>query len=137
MKMDYMEILDRNAVLLEVGKKMLPRKAAYAVSRNIKKLESEVKFYWGLREDIAARYAAKDAGGEYILEGNNYTFASPEDEAAYRLELTELNGTEVEVDVMKFRAEELDKCDTDKRYGILSPVEEAAIEWMVDYGEEP
>lgn len=139
MKMTYAEILNNNAVLIKVGEKVLPRKAAHAVTRNIRSLEKEVKFFWEQYNDIAKRYAAQDKDGEFILDEKkeNYTFASKENEASFHLEAKELRETEVDIDIMKFKAEELDKCDTCDRYDILSPLEEAAIDWMIDYGEDP
>ena len=138
MKITYEDILNRHAVLIKIGGKVLPRKATHAIARNIQKLEKEVEFHRKQYGDIADRYAAKDDDGNFVLDAKKekHTFASEEDAASFRLEAKELIETEVDLDIMKFKSSELDKCDENDRYDILSPLEEAAIEWMIDYGEK-
>lgn len=138
MKMTYADILNRHAVLIKIGEKVLPRKATHAIARNIQKLEKESEFYRKQYGDIADRYAAKDDDGNFILDAKkeNYTFASEEDAASFRSEAKDLIETEVDLDTMKFKADELDKCDENDKYDILSPLEEAAMDWMIDYDED-
>ena len=142
MKMNYLEIVNRNAVLAEVGRKTLPRRITYAITKNLKTLGKEVDFYNTQRKDIADRYAAKKEDGAFIYDkaenGDTvFTFASPEDRELFTLEASDLEKTETDVDVVKFKAEELDRCDMSERYGVLSSLEEIALEWMIDYGEDP
>lgn len=138
MKMTYAEIRNRHANLIVIGKLTLPRKVSVAIARNIIKFEKEMEVYEEQREDIAGRYAAKDGDGKFILdaEGKNYTFESQEKEAAFRQESKELNESEIDIDIMTFKASELDRCDEVERYNILPPVQEAAIGWMIDYDDE-
>lgn len=138
MKMNYAEIRNRHANLIVIGKMTLPRKVSVAIARNIIKFEKEMKVYEEQREDIAGRYAAKDEDGNFVIdaEGKNYTFESQEKEAAFRQESKELNESEIDIDIMTFKASELDRCDEVERYNILPPVQEAAIEWMIDYDDE-
>ena len=136
MKMTYGELLNKHAVLMTIGKMVLPRKASVAIARNIQKLEKEVKLYLKQRSDIAERYAKKGKDGQPINEDDKYVFETPEHEASFLQEAKELNETEIEIDnIMKFKSSELDRCDEVDRYQILSPVQEAAIAWMIDYEE--
>lgn len=139
MKMTYAEIQSRHKVLIAIGQLALPRKITHAISRNIVRLEKEIKIMNEQRADIADRYAKKDENGQFVTEqvgdNINYTFESDEKLEAYKDEINDLNETEVDVDIMMFKDTELDKCENE-RYSMLTAVQEASIEWMVDYGEE-
>lgn len=134
--MKFSEITVMHQALLGVVNMTLPRKVSVAVSRNLSKIEKEITLYNSQREDIAGRYARKDEQGNYILDGNNYTFVSDENKEAFLQEAKELNETDIDIDFMKFRAEELDRCDEVERYSIITPAQEMALEWMIDYGDE-
>ena len=134
--MKYTEIISRQQSLLNVVNLTLPRKVSVAVARNLAKIEKEITLYNNQREDIADRYAKKDEQGNYILDGSNYTFAEDKDKEAFLQEARELNETDIDIDFMKFRAEELDRCDEVERYSIITPAQELALEWMIDYGHE-
>ena len=135
MKMAYAEITVRHGILIQIGKLTLPRKVSVAIARNLVRLEKEIKLANDQRTDIAARYAAKDEAGEFILDETKekYTFTSPYDEKAFMDEVKELNESEVEVDIMKFGAAELEKCEQIEKYDFLTPLQEASLEWMIDY----
>lgn len=136
MKMTYAELKNRHSNLIVIGKLTLPRKVSVAIARNIVKFEKELDVYTKQRNDIADRYAKKDEAGNYITDKDNFTFDTEENKTVFLQEMKELNETELDVPVMVFKATELDRCDEVERYAILSPIQEAAIEWMIDYGEE-
>lgn len=136
MKMTYTELKNRHSNLILIGKMTLPRKVSVAIARNIVKFEKELDVYTKQRNDIADRYAKKDEAGNYITDNDNFTFDTEDDKTVFLQEMKELNETEIDVQVMVFKASDLDRCDEVERYAILSPVQEAAIEWMIDYGEE-
>lgn len=135
MKMTYSELTERHTVLLTVGKLTLPRKVSVAISRNIVKLENELKIYSEQDKDIAERYAAKDEKGEFVLENNAFTFESMEKKGLFISERKELGETGIEIDILTFKASELDRCEEVERYDILTPVQEASLAWMIDYEE--
>ncbi len=133
--MTYSELTERHTVLLAVGKLTLPRKVSVAISRNIVKLENELKIYSEQDKDIAERYAAKDEKGEFVLENNAFTFESMEKKGLFISERKELGETGIEIDILTFKASELDRCEEVERYDILTPVQEASLAWMIDYEE--
>lgn len=140
MKMKLKDITNRHNLLLKIGHLTLPRKVSTAIARNLVKLEKETELYNKQRLDIANRYAKKDDKGDFILTKDenvsSYTFENKENEVAFRAEVKDLNETEIDVDIMKFDAAELERCEMVERYDFLTPVQEASIEWMIDYGEE-
>ena len=138
MKMKYSEIIINRSILLEIGKLVLPRKVSVAIARNLTRLDKEMKIYGEQENDIASRYAKKDEDGKLIFKGakgNELEFEAPDDEKSFRAEKKELNDTEVEIEIMKFKSTELDRCEQVERYDILTPLQEASLEWMIDYEE--
>lgn len=133
MKMKLAEVKRYLDVLRHFIDKMLPRKVTTAIARNVGKLEKEVEFFEKQRFDIINRYAVKDEDGTFVIEDDKYTFASKEDEKAFLEELEQLGSTEVEVELMKFHASELERCDIVERYAVITPREELALEFMIDY----
>lgn len=135
MKMKYREIAQRHYLLLEIGEKLLPRKASAAIARNIVKMEQELQTYEKQRADIAERYAVKK-NGEFVADDGHYTFDTAENEANFREEIGQLGEVEVDLDILKFSEKELDQCESTDRYDILTPRQEAALEWMIAYSVE-
>lgn len=135
MKMKYEKIMDRYKVLLAVGKLALPRPVSTAIARNMVNLEKEVSFILQQKRDIANRFAKKDEKEQFVLDETqqNYVFDSEEDKNNFLRELQELEACEVEVDIMKFNINDLQSCDTTDRYDILTPIQEASLNWMIDY----
>lgn len=134
MKMKYLEIERRHAVLMDAGKLVLPRKAAVAISRNIVKMESELEFYRKQLTDIFGRYAEKDDNGNIAVDKNgNVKFPDMDANIECVKEKRDLDNTEVKIEIMKFKASELDRCEQVERYDILTPLQEAALAWMIDY----
>lgn len=139
MKMKYSEIIVNRSVLMEIGKFILPRKVSVAIARNLTRLDKEMKLYGEQENDIASRYAKKDEDGKIIFKGekkNELEFETTENLKSFQSEKKELNETEVEIEIMKFKSSELDRCEEVDRYKILTPVQEAAIGWMIDYDDE-
>ena len=136
--MNYAEIMEKRNSLMSVMHLTLPRKVSVAIVKNLSLFNSEIDFYNSQRNDIADRYAQKDKSGNYILEGNQYTFATMGDREDFLQEARELNETNVDIEknIMKFYASELDKCDDSDRYNVLTPAQEISLGWMIDYNEE-
>lgn len=133
MKFNYQEMAMKHAVLMKIGELTLPRKVSVAVARNLIMFEKEFKLSDEQKKDIAQRYADKDEKGEFIVEDNQYTFKTQEDREAFTREIKELNEVEIDLDIMTFEADELEKCEKIDRYDILTPVQEASIGWMISY----
>lgn len=132
-KMTFNELVNKHQVLMAVSDKVLPRKATVAIARNIGGMEKDMELHYKQRADIVDRFAVKNDEGEYVLDGDNYTFASDEDRQAFLDEIKQLSETEIEVDIMTFDSAELERCEMVERYDILTPREEAALSWMIKY----
>lgn len=132
MELTYELVMARHAQLMNIGKEMkLPRKVSAVIARNILKLEDELKEINKQREEIAQQYAQKGEDGKFIVDGNQYTFEDDEKKLAFLRENNELNHVKVEVNITKINRTDLDKCEEDERYDILTPVQEAALDWMI------
>jgi hypothetical protein len=136
MLLTYPEMKRRFDILSALSDLVLPRRISVAISKNLTSLQKELEIYIKQDIDIANRYAVKDENGKFVLtEKNEHTFETEEDRKGFLSEREELNNVEIDVDVMTFDAEALATCDISERYDILTPRQEIAIDWMVDYGE--
>ncbi len=132
MKMKYIDAVNRHSNLMKLGKKVLPRKINVAIARNLVKLEDEMKALQSQPEDIASRYACKDADGEFIKNGDQYTFATPEDKEAYYKEFKDFMESEIDINASTFEEVELDKCEEEgSKFDMLTSLELAYLEWMI------
>lgn len=84
----------------------MPLKAtcAFKVRLLIKKITSHTEAYDEARKDLMSRLAAKDENGEYVVDNNQLTFSSKENEKAFRAEVEELLNQEIDVDIVKLTA---------------------------------
>ncbi len=126
-----------NSVLMEVGKLRLPRKISYAIARNLGKFEPELKIINQQVQDIARRYALLDENGEILpTKKGQLQFADREKAKNYRDEMAELDDTDISLELYTVSATELDKCDErDSIYDTITPIQEAVLSWMFDYGD--
>lgn len=134
--MTYGDAKIKYELLKKVSGLTLPRKVSVAIARNIMRFEEELKIYEQQDADIAHRYAAKDEKGDFILDGSSYTFETPENRKDFIRERDELNDTEADIQIAKFQASELERCDESERYDIMTPLQEASIGWMIDYEDK-
>lgn len=93
-------------------KKQLPVKVSYAITKNITKLETEIKAYSKEREKLIEKYS----DGEGI---------KPEYAKAWGKDIRELLEIEIEIEIHKFKLEALEGYD-------ISPAEIMLIEYMVE-----
>ena len=133
--MKFSEIMIKKQSMANVLDLILPRKVSVAIARNLTTINKEIELYNQQREDIAERYAKKDEKGNYVLNGNNYTFANDKDRQSFIEEVSELNDTDIDINIFKFNVSELDRCDESDRYNIITPSQEVSLGWMIDYDE--
>ena len=133
--MKFSEIMIKKQSMADVLDLILPRKVSVAIARNLTTINKEIELYNQQREDIAERYAKKDEKGNYVLNGNNYTFANDKDRQSFIEEVSELNDTDIDINIFKFNVSELDRCDESDRYNIITPSQEVSLGWMIDYDE--
>ena len=111
MRLNYQEMAVKHAVLMKIGELTLPRKVSVAVARNLILFEKEFKLMDDQKKDIADRYADKDKNGNFIVTENQYTFKTDADKEDFTREIKELNDVEIDLDIMTFEADELEKCE--------------------------
>ena len=133
--MKFSEIMIKKQSMADVLDLILPRKVSVAIARNLTTINKEIELYNQQREDIAERYAKKDEKGNYVLNGNNYTFANDKDRQSFIEEVSELNDTDIDINIFKFNVSELDRCDESDRYNIITPSQEVSLGWMINYDE--
>lgn len=124
----YYNALTRN---LSIVDQALPSKLSYSISRNIKKLEEEVKNYNEERERICKRLAEKDGDGNSITKDGKYDL-SKENKQILDEELEALLDTDIDVDIQMVDIDPiLDRCDAAERYHVPTARELMTLEFMI------
>lgn len=130
MKMTLNEVLETYKNLAVVVGKKLPVRLSYAVSKNLKKLESEVKLIEKSRKELVEQYCEKDEEGNAKIANNKYVFKD-DNEKKFTHEYNEYLETETELDVHKILFTEIERTE-EERYDILSPAELMGIGFMIE-----
>ena len=112
-----------------MGKK-LPIKMAFAVQKNNKKIQEIVEFADERQNDIVQRCAKRDEDGNFVA-GSDGKGIAIEDVQTFMTEMNELNGTDMDIDLVMISMLDVEKCDED-RYDSLSPNDMQAIECMIE-----
>lgn len=92
------KLVELNAILEgfnELIEITLPVKVAYYVSKNVKKVVSEIKDFEENRVKLAQKYAKKDKDGVPLIEDNQFVM---EDMQGFNKEFVELANIDVEFD---------------------------------------
>lgn len=132
--MTFGEVLVKSESLRNVRTGTWPRSMAYAISCNTKAFNNVFETYNEQRRDIASRYAVKDENGKVLFdEVGNLIFETDLDNKRFHEEFKELLAIETNVSAVKFHEKELLKCENDARYSILTPEQELALGWMIEY----
>lgn len=109
----------------------LPSKLSYAIGRNVKKLEEEVRSYNEEREKICKRLAEKDEEGNPITKDGKYDI-SEENKKILDEELDALLDTDIDVDIHTVDIDPiLDQCDGAERYHVPTARELMTLEFMI------
>ena len=130
MKMTLNEVLENHRSLLEVSEKKLPVRFSYAVSKNLKKLGSEVKLIQEEQSKLAREYCEKDEEGK-AKQNDKGNLIFGDNTEKFIVEYNEYLETETEVEVHKILFAEIERTEED-RYDILSPAELAGIGFMIE-----
>jgi len=130
MKMTLNEVLENYKSLAELAGKKLPVRFSYAVSKNLKKLENEVKPVEKGRSDLIMQYCEKDEEGKPKSDSKgNLIFG--DNAPKFIAEYNEYLKMETEVEIHKIPFTEIERTEED-RYDILSPVEMMGIGFMIE-----
>lgn len=128
MKMKLSDVRVRYQNLWELSKKKLPHKLAYAIAKNILKLEAEGKLIEERRMDIIHTYAKKDEDGKLITNGINYELG--DNAEIFNKEFNDFLETETVVDIHTVNSQILEISE-DPRYDVLTVTELIALDFML------
>lgn len=127
MKITNRRIVNDSIFLASLMHRQFPVKISYAISKNISKLESDLKIYNSEREKIINKYCKKDEEGNLVIdESNNYSIEEEYIDICNK-ELNELLDIEVDIDIHKFKLNDLLQCNLE-----VSPADLSLIDYMIE-----
>lgn len=127
MKITNRRIVNDANFLFNLVQKQFPVKVSYAISKNISKLERELKIYNSERQKIINKYCKKDEEGNLVIDENNQYHIEDENIDVCNKELNELLDIEIEVNIHKFKLDDLMHGNYE-----MSPSEMALIDYMIE-----
>ena len=127
MKLTIRKILNDTNSLAAISQKQLPVKVSYAIAKNIKKIESELKIYNEERQKLIDKYCIKDDEGKNVIDENNNLKIADEHLEAWNKEINELMDIEVDIDIHKFNLDSLMCGNYD-----MTPAELMIIDYMIE-----
>lgn len=127
MNLTIRKILNDTNSLAVISKKQLPIKVSYAIAKNIKKIESELKVYNEERQKLIDKYCIKDDEGKNVIDENNNLKIADEHLDAWNKEINELVDIEVDIDIHKFNLDSLICGNYD-----MTPEELMIIDYMIE-----
>ena len=110
--------------------KRLPVKVAYAISRNLDKMNNIITSYETARKTLLDQYAEKDEEGKAKVKDGNYVIQEDQKQA-FSDEMKELLEVENEIDLHTINMDEVEKCDTDK-YDSLTTADLMTLDIMIN-----
>lgn len=114
----------------KLASKRLPVKVAYAISRNLDKMNNIITSYETARKTLLDQYAEKDEEGKAKVKDGNYVIQEDQKQA-FSDEMKELLEVENEIDLHTINMDEVEKCDTDK-YDSLTTADLMALDIMIN-----
>ena len=127
MKLTNERILNDSARLASIAQKELPIKASYAISKNLAKLEAELKIYNSERQKLIEKYSIKDENGKTMVDDNNQIKLQPELLTDWNKDIKELLAIENDTEIHKFSIEALNGFS-------MSPSDLMLIDYMIEEG---
>lgn len=115
--------------LIDVANGHFPSKLTYAIAKNLKKLEEEVKLIENQRVKLAESYAEKDENGNAVIKDGNFCLG--ENREAFSKEVHDFLQTEIEISLHKCTFDSLTTLD-DPRYDVLTSAQMAALDFMME-----
>lgn len=114
----------------KLASKRLPVKIAYAISRNLDKMNNIITSYETARKTLLDQYAEKDEEGKAKVKDGNYVIQEDQKQA-FSDEMKELLEVENEIDLHTINMDEVEKCDTDK-YDSLTTADLMTLDIMIN-----
>lgn len=112
----------------DIQMKRLPIKLGYAITKNLKLMESIATAYEEERKKILDKYAEKDSNGEYVVKNESYVIPKQKE---YEAEMQELLEIDNEMDIHMVPFVELEKCDLEQ-FEALSIQDISLLEFMTE-----
>lgn len=131
MKLTNTQVITFLNGLSELQNKKLPIKVGFAITKNMKAMETVATAYESERNKIVAQYAKKDENGYPVVEDNRYIFPDDKAQKAYTDEVNELLEIESDVAIQTITLGDLERCDSDK-FDSLSVHEMTVLELMTE-----
>lgn len=128
MNMKLSEVIFRQRVLSKLTELKLPFKLGHAISKNLIKLQEEVKIIEEMRINILKEYAVKDENGEPVINDGQYDLGDKANEFAEEYQTYLDAPTEVEILKVSTDAFETD----DSRFDVLTVAQIAALDFMIE-----
>ncbi|WP_290063442.1 hypothetical protein [Paraclostridium bifermentans] len=125
MKLTNKKIVTDSMILMDISRKELPIKVSYALAKNISKIEKELQIYNSERQKLLDKYCVKDGNGENKVDENNQLKIQEEYLKDWEKDIKELQNIELEIDIHKFKLEELNGYN-------MTPSELIAIDYMIE-----
>lgn len=114
-------------VLGELNNAKLPVKVAYAITKNINKINSELKAYNEEKAKLIDKYSEKDKEGKLKADEYGNVILKEEHIEDWNRDIKELLSIENEIDIHMIQLDDLLNSDYN-----ISPAELAAIEFMIN-----
>lgn len=132
MKITNRQVIEfiNNVSANKLASKRLPVKVAYAISRNLDKMNNIITSYETARKTLLDQYAEKDEEGKAKVEDGNYVIQEDQKQA-FSDEMKELLEVENEIDLHTINMDEVEKCDTDK-YDSLTTADLMTLDIMIN-----
>lgn len=110
----------------ELNNAKLPVKVAYAITKNINKINTELIAYTNEKAKLVDKYAKKDEEGKLKLDENGNAILKEEHIQDWNKDIAELLAIENDIDIHMINLDDLLNSD----YAI-SPAKLAAIDFMI------
>lgn len=132
MKITNRQVIEfiNNVSANKLASKRLPVKVAYAISRNLDKMNNIITSYETARKTLLDQYAEKDEEGKAKVKDGNYVIQEDQKQA-FSDEMKELLEVENEIDLHTINMDEVEKCDTDK-YDSLTTADLMTLDIMIN-----
>lgn len=132
MKITNRQVIEfiNNVSANKLASKRLPVKVAYAISRNLDKMNNIITSYETARKTLLDQYAEKDEEGKAKVKDGNYVIQEDQKQA-FSDEMKELLEVENEIDLHSINMDEVEKCDTDK-YDSLTTADLMTLDIMIN-----
>lgn len=127
MKLSNEKILNTINILGNLNNTQLPIKLAYAISKNINKIDIELKTYNDEKVKLINKYAEKDKEGNVISDEHGHIIIEEKHKEDWNNDISELLSIENEIDIHKIQLDDL----LNANYNI-SPAELSMIDFMIE-----